>query len=52
MAKAPDPSRRPKESKEWRRFRSLLKGLVAVPVAETQEKRKRNRRKKAGKKHT
>jgi hypothetical protein len=44
MGKAPDPSRPPKESKEWSRFRSLLKEL--------HEKRKRNQRKKAGKKHT
>ena len=46
MKKNPDPSPPPKRSKEEKRFRGLLKKLVAVPIAEIHEKRKEYRRDK------
>ena len=45
MNKTPHPP--PKGSKEDRRFRTLLRKLVAVPVAEIHEKRKEYRKHKA-----
>jgi hypothetical protein len=44
MSKAPHPP--PKGSKEDRRFRALLKKLVAVPVSEIHEKRKEYQKKR------
>jgi hypothetical protein len=44
MTKRPDPSPPPKRSSEDRRFRGLLRKLVAVPVAEVHEKRREHRK--------
>jgi len=44
MHKTPDPSPPPKESTDQRRFRRLLKKLVAVPVAEIHEMRQEYRK--------
>jgi len=47
MKKNPDPSPPPKRSKEDQRFRGLLKKLVAVPVSEIHEQRKKYKNRKA-----
>lgn len=44
MSEAPNPPPPPKRSEEERRFRSLLRKLVAVPVEEVHEKRKEFRK--------
>jgi hypothetical protein len=46
MSKAPDPSPPPKASQEERRFKSLLRKLVAGPREEIQEQHKEYKHRK------
>ncbi len=46
---APDPSPPPKLTPEERRFKGLLRKLVAVPISEIHEKRKEYRKRRRNK---